>query len=502
MEFNKTLPEDKKIMVHGVDIERSYSTPIKVMSMLLPSKKAPASIALNIETLKSLAGKVDEEHLEKNEVDEEGKSLYYNNNYYNYQGRYNTDNTLKLILDDYDSLKSEYQIYLGDNAPLFDEIIEGVKAEFKRNEFINSAAMQSFVFREQFLYDHLLSLVKEYPGEKFYGQFGRCHTPVSTQDKWCDFYFFNSLATRLNESEEEALKKKVLSIGIYYPQSTTFEIEATVNDKLDDLFEKQKSEGMKLIRIDKKDSLFTGVYDKYQFLVVNFDAFKIEENIVDNDKVDLNKKEPFNYGFTFPNIEAHAGFIFMNLNNLQSTFRSHGLPELKAPQMIYGGAVTLYEDWFLYGSISYHILPKTTNRYNDSSELSFSGMFLKGFIGYEATTSEIFNITPRIGIGYGRLQFHQTFDSPVSTSSGSFDIFNQSPSASIHYFNNAVLLDPGVDIRFNIRYVAIGLNAGYQIDVSEKSWFSDHGGSISGSPQTGLSGFYAMLTLSLFYSFW
>jgi hypothetical protein len=323
---------------------------------------------------------------------------------------------------------------------------------------------------------------------------------VSTQDKWCDFYFFNSLATRLNESEEEVLSKKVLSIGIYYPQSTTFEIEASKNDKLNDLFEKHGKEGMKLIHIDKENTLFKGVYDKYQFLIVNYDAFKIEDNIVAKDKLNSDYKEPFNYGFMFPNIEAHAGFIFMNLKSLSTTFLSHGLPELKAPQMIYGGAFTLYEDWFLYGSISYHILPKTTNRYNDSTELIFNGMFLKGFIGHDATASEKFNIVPRLGIGYGRLQFQQKFDSPISSASGSMDIFNQSSYASIHYFNNAFLLDPGVDIRFNIRYLALGLNAGYQIDVSEKSWFSDQGGSISGSPQTGLSGFYAMLTLSLFYS--
>src|SRR5690606_35468034 len=55
MLFNKTLPADKKIMIHGIDIERSYSTPIKVLSMLLPDRKAPKSIELNIEALKSLA---------------------------------------------------------------------------------------------------------------------------------------------------------------------------------------------------------------------------------------------------------------------------------------------------------------------------------------------------------------------------------------------------------------------------------------------------------------
>jgi hypothetical protein len=293
----------------------------------------------------------------------------------------------------------------------------------------------------------------------------------------------------------------VLSIGIYYPQSTTFEIESSMNDKLNVLFEKQGKEGMKLIWVDKKDSLFTGVYDKYQFLVVNFDAFKIEDNILKNDKVKYDDENGFEYGYTFPNIEAHAGFLFMNLNSLQSTFETHGLPVLKAPQMIYGGAITLYEDWFLFGSLSYHILPKTFNRYNDSTELSFNGMFLKGFIGYESTASEKFNITPRIGIGYGKLEFQQKFDRPLSANSNSTDIFNQSPDNSIVYYNNGLFLDPGVDIRFNIRYVALGLNAGYQIDLSEKSWSSDRGGYISGSPQTSLSGLYALLTLSLFYSY-
>lgn len=496
MEFNKTLPEDKKIMVHGIDIERSYSTPIKAMSMILPDKKAPASILLNIETLKALAGKVDDEHNAITDENEEGK-LIYSGDYRNTE-RYNTDNTLELIIADYDSLKSIYQTYLGDNAPLFDEIMDGVKAEFKRNEYLNSAAMQAFVYREQFMYEHLLALVKKYPGDKFYGQFGRCHTPVNSQDKWCDFYFFNSLATRLNTSEEDVLKNKVMSIGIYYPQSTSFEIGATADDNLEKLFEKHGKEGLKLLEIEKGDSLFKGVNDKYQYLIINYDAYKIEET---TDPVVNNYYDSgFSYGITFPNIEAHAGFLFMNLENLSSTFTSHGLPIMKSPQMVYGGAVTLYEDWFMYGSVSFHVLPKTINRYNDTSQLSFSGTFLKGYLGYDATSNEIFNIFPRIGIGYGNLKFVQEFDNdlPTNTSSG---IFNQGPSNTIEYSNSAILLDPGVDIRFNIRYIAIGLNAGYQIDLSEKSWISDHGGYINSSPKTSLSGWYAMLTFSLFYSY-
>lgn len=497
MEFNKTLPEGKKIMVHGIDIERSFSTPIKAMSMILPNKKAPASILLNIETLKALSGKVDDEHNANNEEDEEGKSSIYNYNY-NDGSRYNTDNTLKLILNDYDSLKSVYQNYLGDNAPLFDEMMEGVKAEFKRNEYLNSSAMQSFIYREQFMYDHLLALVQKYPGDKFYGQFGRCHTPVNAQDKWCDFYFFNSLATRLNSSEEEVLKDKVMSIGIYYPQSTSFEIDATQDDNLVKLFEKHGKEGLKLMQIEKGDSLFKGVDDKYQFLIVNYDGYKLEETIDPIEK-DYSTYDEFEYGFTFPNIEGHLGFLFMNLESLSSTFETHGLPVMKAPQMIYGGAVTLYEDWFMYGSVSFHILPKTINRYNDTSQLSFNGMFLKGYLGYDATTSEVFNIIPRIGIGYGNLKFVQEFDNDLPINATT-NIFNQAPGNTIHYSNSAILLDPSVDIRFNIRYIAIGFNAGYQIDLSEKTWISDRAGFVQDSPKTSLSGLYAMLTLSIFYS--
>jgi len=499
MEFNKTLPEDKKIMVHGIDIERSYSTPVKVMSMLLPKEKAPASISLNIETIKSLAGKVDEEHTEEEEEEDEYKKVpYYNYNYNT--ARYNTDNTLQLILNDYDSLKSVYQNYLGDNAPLFDEIIEGVKAEFLRNDYLNAAAMQSFIYREQFLYNHLLALMKKYPGEKFYGQFGRCHTPINAQDKWCDFFFFNSLAARLNESQEEELKNKVLSIGVYYPESTSFEIEASQRDELNKLFSLQSKEGMKLIEIDKTDSLFNGVYNKYQYLIVNYDAFKIENNRISDTDIYTDNSNEFNYGFMFPNIEAHAGFLFMNLSNLNPTFNRYGLPQSKTPQLIYGGAITLYEDWFLYGSLSFHVLPKTSNRYNDSTELTFNGSFIKGYFGYEITSSEIFNISPRIGLGYGRLNFNQKFDNPIQSSNGGINIFAQSTYNSINYYQSAILVDPSVDIRFNIRYVAIGLNAGYQIDVSDRIWNSEYSGFLPDAPKTSLSGFYALLTLSLFYS--
>jgi len=500
MEFNKTLPDDKKIMVHGIDIERSFSTPIKAMSMLLPKEKAPASIALNIETLKSLSGKVDDDHTEEEEEDDENNKLSYYNYNYNNGSRYNTDNTLKIIIDDYDSLRSIYQTYLGDNAPLFDEMVQGVKAEILRNKYINDGAMQSFIFREQFLYDHLLSLMKKYPSEKFYGQFGRCHTPVNAQDKWCDFYFFNSLASRLNDSQEEELKNKVLSIGVYYPESTTFEITASFTDELNTLFEKNGKEGIKLIQIDQKDSLFKGVYNKYQFLIVNYDAYKIENNVLANNFNEDTYKDEFSYGFMFPNIEAHIGYLFMNLKNLNQTFETFGLPVPSSPQMIYGGAFTLYEDWFLYGSISYHVLPKTVNRYNDSTELSFNGSFIKGYFGYEVTASSKFNITPRIGIGYGKINFNQKFDQNIQNSNGGLSIFEGNTYDNLNYFKTAILIDPSIDIRYNIGYIAIGLNAGYQIDISDRTWNSDYSGYLPNAPKTSLSGFYTMLTLSLFYS--
>lgn len=499
MEFNKTLPEDKKIMVHGIDIERSYSTPIKAMSMLLPTSQPPKSISLNIETLKSLAGFVDDEHDSFQEEEESDKMTNYNYNY-NYGSRYSSDNTLELIIRDYDSLKPIYQQYLGDNAPLFDLMVEGVKAEIKRNEFLLTASMQSFIYREQFMYESLLSLVKQYPGEKFYGQFGRCHTPVTSQDKWCDFYFFNSLANRLTETEEVELKGKVMSIGIYYPGSTTFETEATYNDKLEKLFELQSKEGIKLIHIDKKDSLFSGVYDKYQFIIVNSDAFKIEENNSNSNYTDYSS-EVFSYGYTFPNIEGHLGYMFLNLKNLDGVFNNYGLPDMKSPQMFYGGAVTLYEDWFMYGSVSLHVIPKSTNRYNDSTELSFKGHFVKGYLGIESTASERFNIIPRIGFGYGRLEFEQRFDQPLANMNTT-SIFGSNPVSNVKYYNNALLVDPSIDIRYNIRYVAIGLNTGYQIDLSDRTWYSDQTGIISDSPKTSLSGFYVNFTLSLFYSIW
>lgn len=496
MEFNKTLPEDKKIMVHGIDIERSYSTPIKAMSMLLPvNKKIPESIALNIETLKALSGKVDDEHnVSEEEEDENNPSTYYNYN----DNRYNTENTLEIIVHDYDSLKSEYQNYLGDNAPLFDEIIFGLKAEFKRHTFQAVSSMQSFIFREQFMYNQMLELVKKYPGEKFYGQFGRCHTPFTEQDKWCDYYYFQSLATRLNNSEEENFKNKVMSVGIYYPESTTFEINAGQNDQLSNLFSKYEKKGLKLIKINPSDTLFKGVSDKYQFLIINYTGFTTNET--NNDHYNYSYDDGFSYGFLFPNLEAHAGLMWMDLSSLDLTFTESGLPSFKSPQKLMGGAFTIYEDWYLYGSASFQFIPKTTVRYNDTSELSFGAYFIKGYFGIETTASEKLNITPRLGIGYGRLNFTQKFDQSHSLPSSPNTIFVNSSTDKINYFNPAFLLDPGIDIRYNIRYVALGFVAGYQLDLSEKQWFSSESGVLGNTPKTSLSGLYTFLTLSFFYS--
>lgn len=500
MLFNKTLPADKKIMIHGIDIERSYSTPIKVLSMLLPERKAPKSIELNIEALKSLAGKVDEEH----DKDEEDNSIVPYNDYKTNSDRkyYNTTNSLWAIIEDFDSLKTEYITYLEDNAALFEQIITGLRAEFKRDDMLSKNNIQSYIFREQFMFNNLLELMKTYPTEKFYGQFGRCHTALQSQDKWCDFYFFNSLANRINSSDEAVLKNKVLSIGIYYPESNSFEIRASEKDQLNKLFENQDKNGIKLLEINKQDSsLFGGVFDKFQFLILNFEGFKVEETSTNNYNPDPPKKKKFDYGFTFPNIEGHYGYMMMDLKSLAPTFDNYGISNYKSPQNIIGFAATLYEDWFMYGSISAHFLPKQTSNYSDTASLSLIGFFVKGYFGYDVTISETFNVFPRLGVGYGQLSIINEFKNPLPVTSNS-SIFTQSPSSKIEYVNGAFLIDPSIDIRFNMRYVALGLNTGYQIDLSKRNWQTYGTNHVGEAPSTHLSGFYAVITLSLFYSIW
>lgn len=488
-EFNETLDSSERITVDGIDIERSYTTPLKVLSMLLPDKEAPAEIALSVESIHALAKLNDD----KNSKEDEGEDGSYK---YKVATNYISDRaSLKKILENIKEQKEIYKTYLGDSYFDFNEIVEGLESELKREDM--NATVQEYIYREQFMYDHFLQMTEKYPGQKYYAQFGRCHTSLELKDKWCGYYYYKTLATRIKNSENKHINNKVCAIATYYPESTSYEIGVAAEEGLDYLKEKAEPEKLTLFRVPGDSVINAKFSDRFQFVIIS--RKKVGTESVTEEKSDaLELFEPYSGSFYYLfNFDYHPyGVKQVSLKNF-----NNGIQNLTGNSFSFtpifnttGGAFSYINDELDFAFASFDVLKKQEYSLNDTTKISMNGSITRLGGGIEFGPGSFFNISVFGGLAYSQLVFDYTVDSP---SQPSFSLFGNYLSTITEYRNPALLADFGTDIRLNWKFITFGINGGYQFDISDRKWRID--GKIDpASPSTSQSGFYLNVSTGLF----
>lgn len=182
-EFNKTLPEDRKIQVIGIDIEHQPENALRYMISVLPKKEVPAEIASKIKELNDIYNSVAE-----------GISNY------------------KLIVfsedlrGDMQEKESIYKQYLGENLFGFKLVNDNI---LYRNEAYSANGNDFNKVRDKRIYENLMHVYETLPKAKYYGQWGLNHIFQKEQSgvKW--------MAAAMNE-KDSVLENKVLSIAYIY----------------------------------------------------------------------------------------------------------------------------------------------------------------------------------------------------------------------------------------------------------------------------------------------
>lgn len=488
--YNETLHDTDKIVVHGIDLERSYLTSVKLLNLMLPKDKiAHDSIELNIEALKSLMG-YNDNRFDSKETDVKS-SNYGSGLNYNFAS-YSEYNTMKVILRNYKEHQNHYRSYLSNNFKVFDKVMRGLQAEVQRQSFEIEQTFHAKIYRETYMFNEFVELVDSLDGERFFSQFGRCHTATEEQDDWCNFYHFKTLASRISNSNHPALKGKVCSIASYYPKNETLWYGNEESKGIRDLV---KGLGMKdgdinLIKVPKDSSelemkYFSKLSNKFQFIIINNNALidDLNQNATEKDSEYLNE--------VYINFTAVAQVNYYNLDKLNTALNLNGVPNLDEFMVGYGGSLTVFENWFTYFSTSLTYVPKTTFIINDSTKFSLRSWHNKYVWGEEITKGTVFNLGMYGGFGFSKMKM----DIESTGSSTLNDGFFQSSEPNImKYENFGLLLDVGTDIRLNLSIFTLSLNLGYQLDVSKKYWRLN--GDISkASPKTSFSSPYASLKL-------
>jgi len=394
-EFNTGLPENDKIHIIGIDVERFLGLPSKTLSLILPDTIPPKSIELSIESIKSIASYNDEYFKSKNDLGE--NRIYFEKNY-------STQRTLELVLMDIKNNKADFINFLHPkDTSTFINIINSLYSYMIWDEFNDKNVVQSYVYREQYMFNQFHKIINKHPDQKFFAQFGRCHVPLSNQSKACNWYNYNSIAHRINNAPDKRIHQKVMSIGIFYPNEEAF----SQNDlkELLPIFRKANTEGLSLIKVPN-DSSYKKIRQKFHYLIIN-------QNILekDNSKEDellqqylLSKEEQKDKAPALNHIGFGIGIIYNQFDNINNSLISQGVDGFNNQNKHYHIALNFYQH--KSGSLSLtHQWMSTKSKTVNNIEHQIKGSYNSMSFGYDFAPANNFHLVPALGGGYAFFKY-------------------------------------------------------------------------------------------------
>lgn len=251
--LNIGLPEEEKISVVCIGQESNYKMPVKVLKILIENKSSNEDIERNLAFLRKInPDKIDT------------VPLTVKQNYFSQL--YNHMSTNNLI----------YNQYLGDDFDYFYRIVEGCviydgynydPVYYKKREPMFEMQYAFENKREEFMTKHFIKLINNKPQEVFFGQFGRNHSKLLSNEVVDFGLTWNSLASRLNTQDESPVKGQVCTVDILTEkrlkdilfQEGYFLNKAELNSlkQLNGFFQ-----------IDKDNSPFKSLKNMFQFIYV------------------------------------------------------------------------------------------------------------------------------------------------------------------------------------------------------------------------------------------
>jgi len=197
-EYNLILPQGDKISVKCIDTESEYQYAIKVFLSEFENRPLPSEIKLKIDRLKKI-----------NTENKDSSSISH----------------MKLMIDtiyaDMKANRKSYELCLNGKYLKCERLIEGTRLG------VGSTIEESFspntleqhikdsvdaTARELFMFKNIVNIIKEFPNEIFFGQFGKAHCTLSPKviDKYSKSW--TSLASMLYHFDTSPVQGKVCSI--------------------------------------------------------------------------------------------------------------------------------------------------------------------------------------------------------------------------------------------------------------------------------------------------
>ncbi|MCB9195213.1 MAG: hypothetical protein H6598_03225 [Flavobacteriales bacterium] len=427
---------------------------------------------------------------------------YYSNqrswdyNVYNYSPKtINVSNSIRPLVETYNQKRNYFKECLGDRFEAFDKIMSSLVKSQVFMEYAQDYAIQSAGYRENAIYNKVLSLAELDPESKFYGQLGVCHLLHEQGSSGCFFESFKALGSRLND------KMKVLIIPQLYKKDqyfdTNYYVDYTEFERKNDV--KEGENPIFLVKIAQCPEVEG--FEKYDLMLLSYDSPDMGYFYGQSDEEDgegpLSYSEKYNDYWGYIHFEGWYGQRFIDFSSVNNLLGNVGIGSLKTPIEMYGGAFCIYEPYYMYGNFGFNIWRNQTVD-NDSVSVSLKGFDVFAKHGYPIFDNGWFQMAPYYGLGYSKATLTESW-TQVTTQAGQ-SIFEADQYLAFKHTNPAFTLDLGVDLKLRYRFIGIDIKGGRLFDVSDRSWNS--GPVDNGGLKSGLGGFYFLAGASISFGYW
>lgn len=481
-------PDDKKFTIAGLEFDREPEFGIKLLTILIPETIAPHdSMRFETEALRFMDGYIEKDLISshKYEYDEISEVVTTNQA----ERYYNQYLFLKNFADHYKRFKNNYKTWLGKDFEKWDMAIQSIEEFQKYDDLANLP--QADIYREERMSLELEKIMADCKSN-IYGQFGRCHINLQKDKEWCGFYYFRSLAYRLQQ--KAGMENKVLSIPILYIdkvgdyKNSEFEI---ITDYFTETKELLKP-GITLIKLEGDDTIINTLKTKFKYIFIYkpYSEFEIQEaDAIVEESMEkaferIEKKKRWStttagYGMNTPFKEP-----------LHDLYNATGLKKITQPVNYYSFAFTNVKDkrksktWLS----EYYVNFAVPNRQSIGDTVD---VVLKSW--QVGTHSGIDLLKKRkhlcLTIGYGIL-YHQT-KLKIYRYANNLTTLNPSNKPTMAEISNpAFMVDALLDLRYMRKGLCIFIRSGAIYDLSNRHWKAN-GEILNNTPKTDWSGWYA-----------
>lgn len=444
--FNNNLPDEEKIHIHGIDVERFPYFSVYALNQIVDTLDKNGYGGEVFEQIQGLnSSDFSRSTAEDFYLEDENAVFGF--------GDVSAWGTLNSIIQSSYNYRDSLTPILGDKAEEYYAIIEGLDKGHEWFISERNGDLKSPIIRERFMKDEFERIYNKRRGEKFYGQFGRCHLHKDETAKKCYDYYMNSVANRINDIDS-SLTNKVMVIPIYYTKGK----EKFDKEIVDDLNFKEEIETdgkSYLIDLGYKngDHAILGFYDKLNFVIVS--------NVPVDDPDDYN----FSWGTSVE--EYHAGFYYgyhyftrnRTLNSALANVSSAGFTD----KMVGYNFSLDYLTLNAYGTkFSFVYFPEISN--GDRFDLKGWCFSVGSYFPYG---NKWFIVAPGLSYGYGQFSLTEVTNNTVP------NLIQQEGQNVIIYKNDLVSLEPNLELRMTLPFLSLNFRTGYSFDVSGKRWRLD-----------------------------